>query len=53
MGFYRRSESSNWWISYTVNGKQVRESTGTANKEEAKKTLARKVTAVLVFGRDV
>ena len=45
MGLYRRTESSHWWISYTVRGKQIRESTGTADKEEAKKFLARKITS--------
>jgi integrase len=45
MGIYRRGESSQWWMSYTLNGKQYRESTGTADKEEAKKTFADKVSA--------
>ena len=36
MGLYRRTDSSVWWMSLTVNGKQVRESTESSDKAVAK-----------------
>ena len=45
MGLYRRNETGNWWMSYTVAGKQVRESTGTADKGEAKIRLAERIAS--------
>ena len=43
MGLYQRKESAVWWMSYTVAGKQVRESTGTSDKSEAKVKLAERI----------
>jgi len=39
MGLYRRSESAVWWMSYTLNGTQHRVSSGTTDKEQAKRQL--------------
>lgn len=39
---YRRKGSRYWWISYTVGGRQVRESSGTASHREAKTLEAQK-----------
>jgi integrase len=46
MGLYKNDGSRIWWISYTVHGRQVRESTKTSNKRVAEKVLAKKVTEV-------
>ena len=46
MGLYRRPDSSIWWVSYTKGGKQVRESTFTSDKEEAKLRLAEAVAGL-------
>lgn len=45
MGLYRRDGSPLWWCSFTVAGKQVRVSTGTADKNEAKTKMAEFVAA--------
>jgi hypothetical protein len=44
MGLYQRDETLVWWMSYSVNGKQVRETTGTSNKKEAERILAAAIT---------
>jgi hypothetical protein len=31
-----------WWLKYRGNGREIRESSGTDNREEAKRTLKRK-----------
>jgi integrase len=36
---YKQKESSIWWVKYYVNGRPVRESTGTAYDDEAKRFL--------------
>ena len=45
MGLYRRKQDGtlNWWASYTIGGKRIRESTGTPDKEEAGKFLAKRL----------
>lgn len=47
MGLYRRSETGYWWMSYTVTvdgrRKQIRESTETTDKEQAKIKLAKRI----------
>lgn len=45
MGLYRRKEdgSQNWWVSYTVGGRRVRESTKTSNKKDAERFLAERL----------
>ncbi len=40
MGLYRRKGSINWWMCYTVRGRQISESTGTPDRS----------TAELIFG---
>ena len=41
-GIYKRDDSSYWWISATLsNGKRVRQSSGTENREEAEAYLAK------------
>lgn len=41
-GVYRRPETSYWWISFTLpNGKRVRQSAGTENREDAEALLAK------------
>jgi|Deesub1362A_J573_1020465.scaffolds.fasta_scaffold00319_19 integrase len=44
MGIYRRGRT--WWMSFSVNGRQVRKSTGTDNKELAKKIYYKAVTLI-------
>lgn len=44
MGIYRRGRV--WWADYNNNGKRVQESTGTANRREAEKYLALRVSEV-------
>jgi len=45
MGLYRRKEDGtmNYWVSYTIAGKRIRESAKTSDKEAAKKFLAERV----------
>ncbi len=50
MGLYRRPDSPIWWMSFSANGKQHRQSTGTANKKLAEKILA-KIETQIVEGR--
>lgn len=42
MGIFRRGRT--WWMSLSVNGRQVRKSTGTNNRELAKKIYSKAVT---------
>jgi len=46
---YQRPDSSVWWIKYSRNGKNFRESTHTDNKRKAERTLKQRV-AELVTG---
>ena len=45
MGLYRRKEdgSQNWWVSYTIAGKRIRESTKTSNRKDAERFLAERL----------
>ncbi|MBN1960006.1 MAG: hypothetical protein JW841_03600 [Deltaproteobacteria bacterium] len=47
MGLFKMNGSDMWWMSYTVHHRQVRESTGTANKRIAESTLAKKKTEII------
>ena len=38
---YKQKESDLWWIGYRVNGKQIRRSTGTDDREVAERQLAK------------
>jgi integrase len=38
---YKQDGSANWWLGYRVNGKQVLRSTGTPDRTEAEKQLAK------------
>lgn len=40
MGLYRRRDTKIWWVNYTRNGRQQRESSGSTNKKLAEKLLA-------------
>jgi len=41
-GIYQRGDSRYWWISVVLpNGKRLRQSTGTENREEAQALLAK------------
>jgi integrase len=42
---YKQPKSPYWWVSYYVDGHQVRESTKTDNKKKAQKYLSEKVAA--------
>lgn len=44
MGIFRRGRT--WWMSLSVNGRQIRKSTGTDNRELAKKIYSKAVTLV-------
>jgi integrase len=44
MAVYRRGQ--NWYVSYTADGRRIQESTGTANRREAEKFLALRVSEV-------
>lgn len=48
MGLYRRSESGYYWMSYTLNGTQYRESTETTDLEKAKLRLAQRIASQTV-----
>jgi integrase len=39
MGLYRQGKSPVWWMSFTTNGRQYRESTGTENRNLASRIL--------------
>lgn len=45
---YQQPGSGNWWIKYHVNGKTVRESTGTDNKRKAEDVLNRRIGEVAI-----
>ena len=38
---YKQTASENWWIGYRVNGKQYRRSTGTPDRKQAERELAK------------
>jgi integrase len=42
MGVYKRKGSKNWYISYSVNGKQICESTGSPYKSDAERALKKR-----------
>ena len=44
MALYRRGQ--NWYVSYSADGRRIQESTGTANRREAEKFLALRVSEV-------
>ena len=46
MGLYKQGKSKQWWMSFSVNGRQARESTGTTNKRLAGEVLAKRKTEV-------
>jgi hypothetical protein len=46
MALYRRTEVGPWYADYYADGKRMQESTGTANKREAEKFLALRVSEV-------
>lgn len=46
MALYRRTEAGPWYADYYADGKRMLESTGTANKREAEKILALRVSEV-------
>ncbi len=50
MGLYKRPDSPIWWMNFSANGRQLRQSTGTANKKLAEKILA-KIETQIVEGR--
>src|ERR1017187_9809520 len=44
MALYRRKEAGIWYADFYANGERVQESTGTANKREAEKFLALRIS---------
>ena len=42
MAVYRRKGSKLWWISYSIGGRQYRESSGTTNKRLAQELLTKR-----------
>lgn len=48
MSLYRRNESGYYWMSYTLNGKQHRESTETTDLAKAKLRLAQRIASQTV-----
>jgi integrase len=46
MALFKQKGSRNWWMNYTHNGKQVRKSTGTANKRLAEQIFCKVQTQV-------
>lgn len=47
MGLYRRKDSSVWWMSFVVNGKQHQKPTGTSDKKLAEAILAKVTTQIV------
>ncbi|MBZ0154884.1 MAG: site-specific integrase [Alphaproteobacteria bacterium] len=47
MGLYRRKDSSIWWMSFVVNGKQYQKPTGTSDKKLAENILAKVTTRIV------
>ena len=47
MGLYKVKGSKKWWMSFTVGGQQVRESTGTTVKRLAEDILRKRQTEVV------
>jgi integrase len=46
MALYRRKEAGIWYADYYANGERIQESTGTTNRREAEKFLARRTAAI-------
>src|SRR5687767_8086122 len=42
---YRRKESQQWWISYYIDGKQIRESAKSPSRKAAERLLAERITS--------
>lgn len=47
MGLYRRKDSTKWWMSFVVNGKQYQQPTGTSDKKQAEAILAKVTTRIV------
>jgi integrase len=47
MGVYKRKDSKNWYISFSVNGKQVCESTGSPYKTDAERALRKRLGEIV------
>ncbi|MBI3813358.1 MAG: hypothetical protein HY279_02680 [Nitrospinae bacterium] len=47
MGLYRRTDSPVWWMSFSVNGRQYKRSTGTEDKRLAENILAKVKTQII------
>jgi integrase len=47
MGIYKRKDSKNWYISFSVNGKQVCESIGSPYKGDAERALKKRLGEVV------
>ncbi len=47
MGLYRMKGSDKWWMSFSVGGRQVRETTGTGNRRVAEGILRKRQTEIL------
>ena len=52
MELYRRRGSKLWWLTYSIQGRRFRESTGTASKRQAEALMAKRETE-LFEGRNV
>ncbi|MBI3584017.1 MAG: tyrosine-type recombinase/integrase [Nitrospinae bacterium] len=50
MGLYKIKDSPHWWMSFSVNGKQIRRSTETIDKRLAENILA-KVKTIVIEGK--
>src|SRR5947209_5154258 len=46
MALYRRKEGGHWYADYYAHGERIQESTKTANKREAEKYLALRISEV-------
>ena len=47
MGVYKRKGTKNWYISYSVNGKQICESTGNPYKSDAERALRKRLGEIV------
>ncbi|MBI5741149.1 MAG: hypothetical protein HZA16_10565 [Nitrospirae bacterium] len=47
MGLYRRKDSSIYWMSFTVDGRMFRQSTGTDNRKLAEAILGKVKTQII------
>ena len=44
MGLYKRKDSPFWWMSFRVDGRRIREATGTVVKKLAERIHAQRLT---------